>query len=529
MALPAAQQRHGQFADIGKLVAFIRTTEVKEPTRMKKERDPGIPSAVAGSAENYSDNVVLHAERGHGFAGEKANHLADVLSGRDAKLVGGDNRRDGADRIVNGLEIQTKYCRTGSECVGACFRDGEFRYMGNNGPMLIEVPSDKYDAAVQAMEHRIQNGQVPGVSDPGQARAIVRKSWFTYAQVKNIARFGTIESLTYDAANGIRLAGTSMGISAVVAFAVAIWNGEDAEDALKTSCMIGLQIGSMAWVTSILAAQLGRTGVEQGLRGTTDWAVQQVGPQVSSWLANGLRAGSPIYGAAAANHLSKLLRGNIVTGAVATLILSSADLTRLFKGRMSVGQVLMNVTTTGAGVAGGSGGWVVGSAAGAGVGSAIPWIGPRLGRLIGGVSGALLCASGASKAASAVLHTFIEDDARAMLGILEESFGELAHEYLLGPEDARTVIDKLIDANDLPVKLRDMYASDDRSRFSKTWLRALVQLHVRERERIPASFGGDAARADQVGGLRDRCWLNSCHYILRKKLWKLLRKNETFQ
>ena len=173
-----------------------------------------------------------------------------------------------------------------------------------------------------------------------------------------------------------------------------------------------------------------------------------------------------------------------MSGAVTTLILSSADLARLFQGRMSVAQVLKNMTTTGAGAVGGSVGWVVGSAAGAGVGSAIPWIGPRLGRLIGGVSGALLCASGASKAASAALHTFIEDDAQAMLRILEKSFGELAHEYVLGPKDAGSVIDRFIEANDLPVKLRDMYASDDRSRFATKWLRPLVQQQARERERI---------------------------------------------
>ena len=457
---------------------------MNESTNEKKGTEPGLVTGVAQSAEHYSDNVVFHADGGHGFAAEKANHLADVLSGKNAKLVGGDNRLDGADRIVNGLEIQSKYCRTGSECIRACFRDGEFRYMGNNGPMLIEVPSDKYEAAVQAMEHRIASGQVRGISDPGQANAIVRKGRYTYLQAKNVARFGTIESLTYDAAKGIRLAGTSMGISAAVVFAVAIWNGEKVEDALKRSCFTGMQIGSMAWVTSILAAQLGRTGVEQGLRGTTDWAVKQLGPKATSWLANGLYGGAPTYGTAAANHLGKVLRGNIVSGTAITLILSSADLVCLFRGRMSTAQVLKNMTTTGAGVAGGSVGWLVGSAAGATVGTAIPRIGPGLGRLIGGVTGALLCASGASKAAEALLHTFIEDDAEAMLRILEETFGELAYKYVLGPEDARNVTDRFIGASDLPVKLRDMYAFDDRSRFATQWLRPLVEQQIRERKRI---------------------------------------------
>jgi len=126
--------------------------------------------------------------------------------------------------------------------------------------MQIEVPSDKYDGAIQAMEHRIGKGRVPGISDPGQAKQIMLKGRFAHAQVRIIARFGTVESLTCDAANGVRLAGTSMGISAAVAFATAIWSGEDIQDALSKSCMTGLQIGSTAWVTNVLCAQLGRTG-----------------------------------------------------------------------------------------------------------------------------------------------------------------------------------------------------------------------------------------------------------------------------
>ena len=33
---------------------------------MNDERDPGISAGVAGSAENYSGNVIFGAERGHG-------------------------------------------------------------------------------------------------------------------------------------------------------------------------------------------------------------------------------------------------------------------------------------------------------------------------------------------------------------------------------------------------------------------------------------------------------------------------------
>ena len=186
------------------------------------------------------------------FAAEKANHLKDVWTGKDANIIGDDNAKNGADRLVDGVKIQTKYCKTGSKCISECFESNTFRYLNSDGtPMQIEVPSDKYDSAVQAMENRIKNGQIPGVSDPGKAKEIVRRGAFTYEQVRNIARFGTVQSLTYDAVNGIRLAGTSMGISAALSFAVAVWNGEDWKKHLKGACHTGLKVGGIAWVSSV--------------------------------------------------------------------------------------------------------------------------------------------------------------------------------------------------------------------------------------------------------------------------------------
>ena len=461
---------------------------------MKKEEIPGVSEGVARSAENYADNVILRAERGHGFAAEKANHLKDALTGKDAYIIGGANAKNGADRLVDGVNIQTKYCGTGSKCISECFENNTFRYLNLDGtPMQIEVPSDKYDAAVQAMENRIRNGQVPGVFDPEKAKEIVRKDAFTYEQVRNIAKFGTVQSLTYDAVNGIKLAGTSMGISAALSFAVAIWNGEDWEKALKGACYTGLRVGGMAWVSSIIAAQLGRTGIEQGLRSATDWIVKGLGTKAASVLANSLRSGSSIYGAAATNHLSKLLRGNVVTGIVTTLAISSADFVRLFKGRVSGSQVFKNTAVTASGVAGGTGGWVAGVAAGAALGSAIPVIGTAVGGIAGGLLGALGGGTVASKAASTVLDKFIEDDAKKMLTVVEGTFGELAPSYLLNKDEAGRVVEKLKE-KDLSNILRDMYASNDRKRFAGDLLRPAIEKQVRNRKFILLPSGEDVIR-----------------------------------
>lgn len=442
---------------------------------MNNKDTVGTAAGVVGSSENYADNVVFGASRGHGFAAEKANHLNDVISGKDAKIVGGDNAKNGADRLVDGVNIQTKYCNSGSKCISECFEDGTFRYLNSDGsPMQIEVPSDKYDSAVQAMENRIKNGQVPGVTDPELAKEIVRKGAFTYEQVRNIAKFGTIESLTYDAVNGIKLAGTAMGISAAVSFAVSLWNGEDWEKALESSCYVGLKVGGVAWVSSIITAQLGRTGVEQGLRGATDWVVQQMGPKAAAWIANGLRSGNSIYGAAAMNHVSKLLRGNIVTGVVTTLVISSVDFVRMFQGRCSGAQLFKNVASTASGVAGGTGGWMAGAAGGAAIGSAIPLIGTAAGGIIGGLLGAFAGGTAANAAASAILDEFIEDDAKEMLGIVERVFGELAFNYLLNNEEAKLVIDNF-KSKDVPDFLRDMYASSDREAFARNEFESTIK------------------------------------------------------
>lgn len=434
----------------------------------------GTSAGAIGSSVNYADNVILSASKGHGFAAEKANHLYDVFSGKDAKIVGDSNVKNGADRLVDGVNIQTKYCKTGSKCISECFDDGTFRYLNSDGsPMQVEVPSDKYDSAVQAMEERIKNGQVPGVTDPEQAKIIVKKGTFTYAQARNIAKFGTIESLTYDAVNGIKLAGTAMGISAAISFAVSLWNGDDWDKALESSCYVGLKVGGIAWVSSIITAQLGRTGIEQGLRGSTDWIVKQMGPKAAAWLANGLRSGKAIYGAAAMNNVSKLLRGNIVTGAVTTLVISSVDFVRMFQGRCSGAQLFKNVASTASGVVGGTGGWMAGAAGGAAIGSAIPIIGTFAGGVIGGLFGAFAGGTAANAAANAILDEFIEDDAKEMLRIVEREFSELAFDYLLNEEEAKSVIDTF-KCNDMANFLRDMYASNNRKEFAITELEPLI-------------------------------------------------------
>lgn len=442
-------------------------------------------SNVSNASTHYNDDKIV-TPRGHGFAAENANHLADKFLGKDAHIVGNDNAPNGADRIVDGVQIQSKYCASGSKCVEACFDQGKFRYWNPDGtPMQIEVPSDKYDAAIQAMENRIKNGQVSGVTDPAEAKNIIRKGHFTYAQVRNIAKAGTVESITFDAASGAVIAANAFGVTAVLSFATAIWNGEDFDVALKKSAAQGLKVGGTSFLTAVLAGQLGKAGLNSALVGGSEAIVRAIGPKASAVLVNAFRSGTNIYGAAAMKSAAKLLRSNVITGVVSFAVLSIGDVGNIFMGRISGAQLFKNLTKTAANVAGGGAGWVAGAAAGAAIGSAVPILGTAVGGFIGGLAGAFGGGSLASAAAGAVLDEFIEDDADKMVAIIQEVFTDLAGEYLVNQEEAEQIADSL-KGSLTGGTLKDMFASADRSEFARDLLEADFEWVTSNRDVISA-------------------------------------------
>ncbi len=430
----------------------------------------------------------FNARQGHGFAAERANHLYDTLTGHKTSIIGDNNAKNGADRIVDGIEIQSKYCATGSRCIQECFEDGgkgSFRYYTKQGkPMQIEVPSDKYEAAVQAMEEKIRRGQVKGVTDPNEAKNIIRKGHFTYQQARNIAKAGTVESIAYDAVNGAITTVSTFGVTAMITFATSIWNGEDFEVALKAATYNGIKVGGTAFITSVVASQLSKAGLNSALIGSSEAIVQIMGPKASAMLINAFRSGSSqIYGAAAMKSAAKLLRGNVITSGVTVAVLSSFDVVNIFRGRISGKQLFKNIANTTATVAGGATGWIGGAAGGAAIGSVIPIVGTAIGGIVGGLIGSIGAGAVTGKVTNAVLDNFIEDDADEMVRILEKEFTELAKDYLLNQNEAEKITDDLqvrLDGKEL----KNMFASSDRREYAKNILEPLIEKEVSKRKKI---------------------------------------------
>lgn len=129
----------------------------------------------------------------------------------------------------------------------------------------------------------------------------------TYKQAMNVAKAGTIESLAFDAAHGIVIASYAFGLTASVTFAKSLWDGQNTDDALDRAMVSGVQIGGASFVTSVMSAQLTRTGLNRMMMGPSIKIVRLLPSPVRHALVNATREGASIYGGAATKNLAKLL------------------------------------------------------------------------------------------------------------------------------------------------------------------------------------------------------------------------------
>lgn len=173
---------------------------------------------------------------------------------------------------------------------------------------------------------------------------------------------------------------------------------------------------------------------------------------------------------------AKLLRGNAITAGITVVVLSSVDITNIFRGRISGKQLMKNLANTTGTVAGGTAGWMAGAAAG----SAIL---PGAGTVIGGVVGSLVSGGVAGKVTSKVADAVAEDDANEMVDIIQKQFETIANEYLLNQKEAEKCVDRLSEKLTGKV-LKDMFACNDRASFARDLIVPIVEKRVSQRELI---------------------------------------------
>lgn len=399
-------------------------------------------SGTAASLDGIMDNINqlgnrMNGAQGHGFAAEYANNTIDKALGKNAKIVGNDNAKYGADRSVNGVNIQTKYCRTASESIGAAFSSGKAKYIDpKTGKMMpIEVPRDQYKESVDLMKTRIKNGEVPGETNSENAEKYVKKGHVTYPESQNIAKAGTVESLKIDLLSGAISSLSSAGVTAVVTFATQVWNGSDVKAAAKTSLFVSAKVIGKGAVISAVVQQLVREKSEYSLKilNSIHSSIRNGSSTLATKISSSKLAQSN-FGQKIG--LDKVTNKMVIANGMMIVVSYGPDIAMALVGRISLKQLFKNAGITTA------------SVAGAAIGNTIL---PVVGGVIGGVATGYL--------AKKVLDIFIEDDAVEMYEQLREEFIDVVMLSNLNKDEFEEAVNAIFLDKKLNKKLRDMYAS----------------------------------------------------------------------
>lgn len=412
------------------------------------------PSIASGAAIESAQSAIFTEQKahintpaGHGEMAEEAINMLDRLQGFDAKVIGRNNAKDGADRQIGKIFIQTKYYNSARGSLESCFspETGQYRYMNDGKPMQLEVPKDQYQKVLDGFKKKIENGSVPGVTDPNEAALYVRKGRLTYQQAVNLTKPGTIESLSYDALTGTVICTCAFGVSFVATVFLTLRKTGDLKMAIQAGASAGLEVFGISFIQHMLVSQIARTGLAGSLMGPSQYIAGKLGYQMSATVVNGIRAlsgKSAIYGAAASKHLAKILRSNVVTSALSFAVFSLPETYNVVARKISGAQYMKNMSVLGGAVVAGAGGALAtGILAAKVAGTAGTAVAPGVGTVVGIAGGFVGGTIGAKlvKVAGDVLH---EDDVGTHGRMFNAYVSCMINEYLLDEEEIDALITK---------------------------------------------------------------------------------------
>lgn len=363
-------------------------------------------------------NAMVNGSQGHGVAAEHANDVYDRLRGREFlktmrgenTQVGQDNAKHGPDRVVNGVKIQSKYCKTANETVNAYLKK---EYWKTDPNMKLEVPRDQYAAAIKKVQQEIDSGKYPELSGKNAKDMLIRGN-ASYNSAVAMIKAMNLSSLTLDLADGIVESLPGSSISFVLVFAQSRWAGLSLEDAIKNSSHAALNTmvsGSLIYLGSQQFARL--TLVKNIAKSFGKDAVQ-----MAEYASKGI-TGVLVYGPSVVDEL---------------------------RGRISPKQLFKNATVGTVGLIGGS------------LGSAF---GP-----VGTVGGAML----GSYVSKKVLDQFVEDDAEEMYQIIREEFLDTVFVAGLTQSEFDEMVKRTFSNSELPKIMKEMFASDDSRAYARQYL-----------------------------------------------------------
>lgn len=426
------------YSDVQKNINEAENHLKQELNMEHMKQNMGNVGTIAGASERqkiYSEmGNDMNMRQGHGYGAEYGNKTVDRILGKKVEGVqekeNGHHKLNGADKIVNGQKVQTKYCKSAADTYRAGFKDSSHDYSGQ----LREVPRDQYDEIRRMLQKDIDDGKMNGIKPGTPAENFLKKGYFSYLQSRRIAAAGSIESVSVDLANGVITSMTSASISAIIIFASGIWQGKDVKEAAKDGIeTAGRVIGKSAIIYTI-TMQVNRTHIwNYALNDTMTNPINTVSEKVAGNIAESSLAKSSI---GKKIHLDSIDSQKLTNGVVTVAVVFGPDICKACMGKISVKQLAKNATAGAAGIAG----MVIGNAVTAG---------NPLGGMVGGAVGGAV--------GKKVMDNFIEDDAVAMFRVMKEEFLNVVMSSYLSQEEFEEVARRTIWDKKVSKELQNMY------------------------------------------------------------------------
>lgn len=426
------------YSDVQKNINEAENHLKQELNMEHMKQNMGNVGTIAGASERqkiYSEmGNDMNMRQGHGYGAEYGNKTVDRILGKKVEGVqekeNGHHKLNGADKIVNGQKVQTKYCKSAADTYRAGFKDSSHDYSGQ----LREVPRDQYDEIRRMLQKDIDDGKMNGIKPGTPAENFLKKGYFSYLQSRRIAAAGSIESVSVDLANGVITSMTSASISAIIIFASGIWQGKDVKEAAKDGIeTAGRVIGKSAIIYTI-TMQVNRTNIwNYALNDTMANPINTVSEKVAGNIAESSLAKSSI---GKKIHLDSIDSQKLTNGVVTVAVVFGPDICKARMGKISVKQLAKNATAGAAAIAG----MVIGN---------VVTAGNPLGGMVGGAVGGAV--------GKKVMDNFIEDDAVAMFRVMKEEFLNVVMSSYLSQEEFEEVARRTIWDKKVSKELQNMY------------------------------------------------------------------------
>lgn len=395
----------------------------------------GIRNSYVGESQL---NQAINGTQGHGVSAEWGNTSIDRLRGRYATTQpGGTNLKYGGDRLVGRTLVQTKYYQTYNNgvpdpgnaraSVGAYLKnvDGYF----SNGVKQVEVPRDQFPDAVQRMKQAISDGKIPGENNPNNAKRYVRKGVWTYDQSLQIAKCGTIPSISVDVAGGITSSIPGASIGALMTYWNARSNGMEMRDAIKVTGGVFAKSMLMGTLTYAGTMQLTKLIFNNGSKSAVKTALTK-------------------FTTAMPEQAFKRL--NIL---VTLTIQVAPSILKSFEGKQSWSDVGSELTTGISGISGMSIGGVIGTAV-------LPGVGTAVGAIVGSFAASFV----GSKVGKMI---FGQSSQTVMMNLLKEEFIDAVYQSPLNQDEIQSIMQSIFNDKSLKKTLGFMYKSNDRRWFAR--------------------------------------------------------------